>query len=624
METSKEDFIFGTTSLKAPCGGVKQNMKRNKQSGFTLIEALVGIFVFAVVVSSILEAYYVLIGSARNSRLKVSATLLANEQIEIIRNLPYSSVGVVGGIPNGILDPEKTIIKDAATFIIKTTIRNKDDSFDGTLGGNPNDVAPADYKLAEVEVSCGTCKNFPPIILTTNVAPKSLETSSNNGALFVNVFDALGQPVPGAVVNIVNSYVTPQVNMSDVTGISGALQLVDVISSNQKYKISVSKDGYSSDMTYTPRLAANPNPTKPDATVASKQVTQISFSIDKLSALNVSTVTSTCTSTPNINFRLVGSKLIGTNPDVYKFSADYTTGADATKTIDNLEWDTYSVSIPNTLTSTHAMAGTLSMVPVSLLPDTTQDLKIIVAPKNLNGLLISLKDSGTGLSVSGAEVTLRKNGTSVVLTTGRGSKAQSDWQGGAGQADLYDETKYYSSSNVNTASSEGEIVLSSTLGEYETDGTLESSTFDTGSEGNFYNLNWLPIDEPTASGPDSVKFQIATNNDKSTWNYVGPDGTGNTYFTSSGEALGASHEGRRYIRYKVFLHTDDVASTPNISNVSFGFTSDCVPSGQVFFDGLSLGDYELDVVKEGYNSILALPVSVGGAWQEKVVLMSLK
>lgn len=590
-------------------------------SGFTLIEALVAVFVFLVVAGSILEAYYVLINSAKTSRLKISATFIANEQIEIARNLPYADVGVVGGIPSGLLEPDTIIQKDAATFNVKTTVRNKDDSFDGTLGGTPNDFSPADYKLVEVSISCNTCKNLSPVVLTTTISPKSLESTSNNGAIFVNVFDALGQPIEGADVEIVNSSVSPSVNLSDVSGIGGSLQLVDVIPSNQSYQISVSKSGYSSDLTYPSGDPLNPNPTKPHATVAPKEVTQISFSIDELSSLDASTLTSTCTSTPNIGFGLRGSKLIGIDPDIYKYDSYHVTGSDANKSVQGLEWDTYSISVPVTSTSTHFMAGTLPLSPLVLLPGSNQNVKIIVKPKNPNGLLVSIKDSGTGLPITGAEVTLRNGGVVDTITTGRGSQIQSDWSGGPGQIDMFEEDKYFSGLNIEDNDPSGEIKLSEILGEYESDGYLESSAFDTGSAGNFYNINWIPVDQPESTG---VKFQIATNNDKTTWNYVGPDGTSGTYFTSSGETLGSYHEDNRYMRYKAFLNTSASTSTPNISSVSFGFTSDCVPSGQVFFDGLSQGDYEIDVSKAGYNSVVAEPVSVSGAWQDKTVLMSVE
>lgn len=596
-------------------------MNFGKKSGFTLVEALVSVFVFLVVAGGIMQAYYVLTNSAKTSRLKVSATFIANEQIEVARNLPYADVGVVGGIPSGLLDPDITIQKDAATFNVKITVRNKDDSFDGTLGGTPNDFSPADYKLVEVSVYCTTCKSFSPVTLVTIVAPKNLETTSNNGALFVNVYDALGQPVEGADVQIVNSTVNPAVNLSDVTGIGGSLQLVDVIPSNQSYQISVGKSGYSEEMTYLPGGPANPNPTKPHATVAPKEVTQISFSIDKLSSLNVSTVTATCTSTPNIGFQMKGAKLIGINPDIYKYDVYHTTDAGSLKNIQNLEWDTYSLFVPVTSTSTHFLAGTLPLSPLAILPGSSQSVKMVVKPKDPNGLLVSVKDVSTGLPITGAEVVLKNGGIVDTITTGRGSQIQSDWSGGSGQVDMFDETKYFSGLNIEDNDPSGEIRLSEVLGEYESDGYLESSTFDTGSAGNFYNINWIPIDQP---GSTNVKFQIATNNDKSTWNYVGPDGTSGSYFTSSGETLGAYHTGNRYMRYKALLHTDIATSTPNISSVSFGFTSDCVPSGQVFFDGLSIGNYEIDVTKGGYNTVVAEPVSVSGAWQEKTILMSVE
>lgn len=597
---------------------ITNNYKLKSKRGFTFIETLVGVAVFVFVTAGIYNAYSLLIKSAKLSRLKVAATMIGNEQIEIIRNLPFSSVGTVGGIPSGVIQSDSVINRDGVSFHVKTVIRSKDDPFDGTINGSPNDTSPADYKMVDVSVSCPNCGQFSYINLTTNVSPKNLETTSTNGALFINVFDALGKVVPGANVNVVNSFVSPQISLSDVTGSGGALQLVDVPPSSQKYAIKISRDGYSSDRTY-PISVSNPHPTKPDATVAQKTATQISFSIDKTSSLNISSVTATCTTTPNIGFILSGAKLIGTVPSVLKYSSYNVTNSSAMKLIEGLEWDTYSVSVPVTSTSTHFLAGTLPMFPINILPDSNTDFKIILRPKNPNGLLISVKDVSSKLPISGANIEITKSGVTSSMTTGRGSQSQINWSSGPGQIDFYDSSKYYYSEGVDYLTG---IRLAKSLSLYESNGYLESSTFDTGSASNFYNISWSPIDQPVGVGVDSVKFQIATNNDGTSFNFLGHDGTSGTYYTSSGSTINSIHSGDRYLRYKVYLHTNNQTFTPNISGISFSYTSSCVPSGQVFFDGLSSGTYQVRVSKSGYASILNDSVVVSSPWQEKVINMS--
>lgn len=595
--------------------------RKNYNKGFTLIETIVGVFVFALVSLGIHQAFIVLLESARNSRLKALASSIAAEQIEIIRNIPYISVGTLNGIPSGVLSQDQTIVRNAGKFDVKTTIRNIDDPFDGILGGTPNDTAPADYKLAQIDITCMNCDMPLSVSLNTFVAPKSLEGVSSNGALFVNVFDSLGQPVANANINVVNTVINPQINITDVSGNVGTLQLVDAPPSNQNYQVIVTKDGYSTDKTYTIGLPENPNPTKPHATIAQGVVTQISFSIDRTSNLNIYSKTDTCTSTPAIPFTLTGAKIIGNNPTVKKYSQSLVTDSSGVKTVNGLEWDTYSVAV-STTSGNYYLSGSLQQLPMTLLPNVTQDLTLVVREKSQSGLLVTVKDLGSSLPVTGAQVTLEKDGNSKVLTTGRGSLTQDDWSQGSGQSDFINASKYFSGTNVEVNVSAGEIVLEEVLGDYQSPGTLESSSFDTGSASNFYNLKWNPTDQPVQTGQNSVKFQIATNNDNSTWNFVGPDGTSGTYYTVSNSSISPAHNNDRYFRYKAYLSTESTISTPNISDVSFSFTSSCVPSGQVFFDGLSSGTYVLKVEKDGYASSTNNSLSIDQSWQESSINLS--
>jgi len=591
----------------------------SSQKGFTLIESLVGIAVFMIIAVSVYQAFIVTMNAVRVSRLKVTATALANEQFEIIRNLPYADVGVVGGIPNGKIPRIQNLIRDNTEFVVETTIRNIDDPFDGTIGGSPNDLSPADYKLAELEISCPSCRDFTNLHFTTQVGPRDLETASTNGALFVQVFDAVGQPVVGANVHIENNQQVPAVVIDDTTNNNGFLQIVDAPPGVETYEITVSKSEYSSDQTYQTGAPENPNPTKPHATVAVQQLTQISFAIDRTSTLDVSSVTDTCSPVPSIDFSLSGSKLIGTNPNVLKYNASHTTDSVGRKTITSLEWDTYDLQSTDGL---YDLAGTVPLLPLALNPNANQDLKLIVAPKNPNGILITIKDASTQLPISGAIARIEGAGYDTILITGRGFIRQTDWSGGAGQDDFVDPARYFDSDgNVEINDPSGELHLRKTFGEYESSAYLISSTFDTGSASNFHQILWQPQDQPPDTGPDSVRFQIATNNDKTTWNFLGPDGTANTYYTLANQNINPLHNSDRYFRYKAFLQTASTTWTPTVSDVSFTFTSSCVPSGQVFFTGLGVGDYTLTVSKTGYQTFTDT-ISVSSPWQQREIVLS--
>jgi prepilin-type N-terminal cleavage/methylation domain-containing protein len=593
---------------------------RKKQSqGFTLVEVLVGAAVFLIVSLAAYNAYIALFRLIDLSQYKILAINLANEQFEIARNMPYDDVGVVGGIPSGKLVQNQTLVRGGVTFTVRTIVRNLDLPFDGVIGGTPNDLSPADNKLVDITVSCGGCKNMQPISLTGQVAPKNLETASTNGALFVRVFDANGQPVQGATVQITNVATSSTIFIEDVTDATGMLQIVDVPPDTTAYRIIVTKDGYSTDRTYPPGAPGNPTPSKPDATVLLQQVTQISFAIDKLGALNIASVSPTCSAVPDFNFALVSSKTIGVN--LPKFSQNLVTNGSGILDLDSMEWDTYTVIPTDT---SYVVTGLNPLNPVTVNPDTTHQMNIIAVPYLPQSVLVTVKDSATQLPVSGAEVTMTRGAWSSTKTTGKGFINQTDWAGGPGQDAFVLEDQYFADdAGVDVDTVPGEVTLRNAFGIYNLSGTLESSTFDTGSISNFYTLTWSPTDQPVDAGADSVRFQIATatTTTPASWEYLGPDGTSATFYTTPDSPINEIHNGDRYLRYKMYLRTDLDTVTPHVSDVAFTFTSSCTPPGQVIFSNLANDDYHIEVTKDGYIDF-NYDVSANVGWQEVPVVLT--
>lgn len=589
---------------------------KTSSAGFTLVEVLVGATIFLIVSAGIYGAYTGVIQVISASRAKIIAMDLANERFELIRNLPFEDVGISGSIPNGLLAHVENFSRSGFDFVATTTIRNIDDPFDGTIGGSPNDLSPADSRLVEIEVGCPLCKNFPPVFVNTRIAPKNLETASTNGALFIRVFDANGQPVEDASVHVVNTQPNPDITIDDSTNVSGMLQIVDAPPGVNAYQITVTKSGYTTDQTYTPGAVGNPNPSKPHATVVVQQVTQISFVIDRVSTMNISSMNQSCSPVGGIDFSIQGTKLVGTAPDVLKFSQTTTTDGSGNKTLSNMEWDTYPITLTD---SAYDLVGTNPIFPISLPQDTDQDVKFVVAAKNPRTLLVVVKDTSTSLPLENA--TVRLEGPSAydeTLVTERGFVRQTDWSGGGGQATSTDDTKFLSSSLIDSNSPAGEIKLNGSFGIYDPSGSLESSTFDIGSPSTFHQLSWLPADQPTDAGPDSVRMQLATNNDAATWNFVGPDGTAGSYYNSPTSDVSSSHTGDQFLRYKIYMNTASTTFTPNVSDVSLTYSSQCVPPGQVAFTGLAGGTYDLTISRSGYQNYSA-QVSVGSSWQKEEI-----
>jgi prepilin-type N-terminal cleavage/methylation domain-containing protein len=584
---------------------------KQQNKGFTLIETLVGVAVFVVISTSIYQAYVSLFNFISLNQYKIVALNLVNEQFEIIRNLSYSNVGIPGSIPSGTIPQTQNINRSGIDFVVRTTIRNIDQPYDGTIGGNPNDLSPADNKLVEVEVSCAACINFLPLTLTTTIAPKNLETASTNGALQVKVFDANGVPVSGANVSIRNYQGTTTISIDDVTNSSGVLQIVDVPPGIEAYEIYVSKAGYSSDRTYPNGAVSNPTPSKPHATVIVQQLTQISFSIDRLSSITFNSVTDNCVAIPDVDFSLKGAKQIGSS--VYKFNKNLATDNSGIYSSTTMEWDYYTVT---GIDSAYDIIGINPLNPISLNPNVNQNVLLIVTPKDPRTLLVTVKDNSTLLPLTDATVRLRK-GVSFDKTeiTGRGSINQTDWSGG-----VYS----FNDGNIEVADPIGDLKLLNVFGSYNPSGIIESTTIDTGSVSNFYNLSWLPVDQPVVAGTNSVRLQFATNSvitGTTTWDYKGPDGTSSTYYTIPNSPISSIHNGDRYARYKIFLNTISATNTPIISDVSFTVTSSCTPPGQVIFSDLDSGTYTLDVTKNGYNSFNQ-NIDINSNWFEQEVILS--
>jgi Bacterial Ig-like domain (group 3) len=82
----------------------------------------------------------------------------------------------------------------------------------------------------------------------------------------------------------------------------------------------------------------------------------------------------------------------------------------------------------------------------------------------------------------------------------------------------------------------------------------------------------LTFNDATPAGT-SVKFQVAGSNSASgPFNFVGPDGTAGTFFTTTGTSLTPQFDGYRYLKYQATLTTSNSAVTPSISFVQICFS----------------------------------------------------
>ncbi|HDL74781.1 MAG TPA: carboxypeptidase regulatory-like domain-containing protein [bacterium] len=254
----------------------------NDKKGFTLIDVIVGTSLMLIVFLSIFGAYQLAIKVINQSKHKITAVAIANEELEMVRNLPYPSIGTIDGFPEGTLKSTKTTSINNVDYTINTRVDFVIDPIDGiTL---PEDDCPNDYKKVEVEISWQSQFNGS-INISTDVAPKNLaqECATGGGILSVSVFDAQGIMIPSPEIEVID----PETDniIKTATPADGQHYFSLDIST---YKVIISKNGYSSERTYGTEEIITPE--KPHLLVLEDQLTETSFSIDKVSSFSIETL----------------------------------------------------------------------------------------------------------------------------------------------------------------------------------------------------------------------------------------------------------------------------------------------------------------------------------------------
>ncbi|UCC94071.1 MAG: PKD domain-containing protein [Thermoplasmata archaeon] len=115
-----------------------------------------------------------------------------------------------------------------------------------------------------------------------------------------------------------------------------------------------------------------------------------------------------------------------------------------------------------------------------------------------------------------------------------------------------------------------DVMVYSTQVPFQTDGWLTSAVYDVGGVVSMGEISWTPTSQSPSVGPDPVKFQVASSSMLETpTNFVGPDGTSNSYFTDpAGTAIGDHHFGAGRVAYRMYFHTDDDTISPSVDTVN--------------------------------------------------------
>ena len=255
------------------------------EKGFTLVEVLVSLSIISILTIGIFNLVQVSLQLTNSNKNYAEATAIANEKMEIIRNLDYANVGTVSGSPVGLVADYEIVDGKTTPFTVHTTIIFYDDSYDGSLG--TGDTVFTDYKRATVDVSWKSSKGTKNVTVYSNVIPLTEETPSGYGLLKVQVVDSNGAPVSNANIHLQKN-TAPIVNVDYVSDLNG-YKSIPLLPAVAAYNVTITKTGYNNDQTYA-ATTSNPNPYKLPYTVINNAKTEDSFKIDYLATLRIKTI----------------------------------------------------------------------------------------------------------------------------------------------------------------------------------------------------------------------------------------------------------------------------------------------------------------------------------------------
>jgi len=105
-------------------------------------------------------------------------------------------------------------------------------------------------------------------------------------------------------------------------------------------------------------------------------------------------------------------------------------------------------------------------------------------------------------------------------------------------------------------------------------GTYVSGAYDTCSNSSFKTISWSGITPEYTN----ISFQLKTANsilNLKNKEFIGPDGTSQTFYTSSPSEIWSGHTGDRWVQYKVYLNISIYTESPTLKDITI--TYNCLP-----------------------------------------------
>jgi Tfp pilus assembly protein PilV len=383
------------------------------QRGFTLIEALIMLFLFSVISMTFYEVISLGTLQIMESKNRLSALSLANKKMEIAHNIPYDALGTKKrnadgsysyGIPAGDIVQDEDVMINNKNFSVHSFVQFVDDAYDGKISGTtPSDAVPNDYKRLSIEVSWGRKTDAQKVLLTALFIPKGVETTSGGGVFSINVIDSTGKSIPSAGIHITNTNLNPHIDVTTTTDSTGNLLLPGAQASSQSYQIQISKNGYYEVSTYPVYPITAFIPIDAHASVVANALNQKTVVVDKASDITLTAKDVFGAILPNKNFHITGGRKLGDSnavpsTPVFSLDQDFTSGSDGKKSFLHQSTGSYTVAYLSGSPYQFFHVGTPGSTPAVFSAENgeTKNEDIVLIDKEVTALLVTVKASVAG------------------------------------------------------------------------------------------------------------------------------------------------------------------------------------------------------------------------------------
>jgi type II secretory pathway pseudopilin PulG len=368
--------------------------------GFTLIEALIFLFIFSVSVLAIYNAFSLGINYSIENKKRLQAISLANEEIEKMKNLGYANLST--GTAENV---EK--VSSGVKYYVTTRITSFDDEADGSV---PADSISWDYLKIGVDVKWSLDNDNKMITMNATIVPPVREEDADKGYMRLHIIDQNGLGLTSAHITVTKLSNNSVVYSGNVNT-SGNLFLTGLDPGKHKIAVSSYRDYFPIE-TMNETASFIPADMHPD--IAVKTLIERTLQTDKVSILKVTLKDTFGNEIPHLGFDIVGGKYLGIENNtapVYGYS-DSISNSDGTESFSDMSFGPYFFNFTDLNDEQNSKDYQfLWMTPICdsenkilLNADDTLEAEAIVADEDEPSLLVTILDDADDKPISGVEV----------------------------------------------------------------------------------------------------------------------------------------------------------------------------------------------------------------------------